>query len=299
MAQDFPQSKRSVLNKTIHQDLIDRYLTDAFKSEKDQYVKKLIITTPLRESLLRDAVHALKLPLASKGLDAGCAIGLQALLLAEEVGPQGHVTGMDIEQEFLNRAEKLIEKTGLSGQISFERGDINALPFEDQTFDWLWSADAAGYPAEKPLSLIKELARVVKPGGQIALLIYSSQMLLPGHPLLEARLNATSAGIAPFQTRMKPRSHYLRALGWYKEAGLKDTSVHTFVGSFHAPLSEKLRDALAALIEMRWGEAQSEVHPDVWAEFQRLSEPDSPDFILNCPDYYAFFTYSLFRGRVP
>jgi len=263
------------------------------------YLQKLIITNPLRESVLREAVQALQLPLGSKGLDAGCGIGVQAFLLAEAVGPQGHVTGMDINQEFLNRAEKLSDKTGLSRQLSFKRGDINKMPFGDHTFDWLWSADAAGYPAENPLSLIRELARVVKPGGQIALLIYSSQMLLPGHPLLEARLNATSAGIAPFHSGMNPQAHYLRALGWFKEAGLREESVQTFVESFHAPLSEKMRDALTALIEMRWGEARSEVIPDVWAEFQRLSEPDSPDFILNLPDYYAFFTYSLFRGRVP
>jgi ubiquinone/menaquinone biosynthesis C-methylase UbiE len=263
------------------------------------YLQKLIITNPLRESVLREAVQSLQLPLGSKGLDVGCGIGLQALLLAEAVGPQGRVTGMDINQEFLNRAEKLIKKVGLSRQISFKHGDINKMPFEDNTFDWLWSADAAGYPAEEPLSLIKELARVIKPGGQIALLIYSSQMLLPGHPLLEARLNATSAGIAPFHTGMKPQTHYLRALGWFREAGLKEASVQTFVQSFHAPLGEKLRDALTALIEMRWGGARSEVNPEVWAEFQRLSEPDSPDFILKLPDYYAFFTYSFFRGRVP
>lgn len=299
MSHDVPRHRTSVIKKTIHQDSIDEYLTDAFKSERNQYVKKLIITTPMRQAVLREAVQSLQLPLGSKGVDAGCGIGLQALLLAEVVGHQGHVTGMDINQEFLNRAEKLIKKVGLSRQISFRYGDINKLPFEENTFDWLWSADAAGYPAEEPLPLIKELTRVIKPGGQIALLIYSSQMLLPGHPLLEARLNATSAGIAPFHTDMKPQTHYLRALGWFKEAGLKETSVQTFVESFHAPLSEKLRDALTALIEMRWGGARSESNPDVWAEFQRLSEPDSPDFILKLPDYYAFFTYSFFRGRVP
>ena len=48
----------------------------------------------------------------------------------------------------------------------------------------------------KARSLVKELARVVKPGGSVALLAWSSEKLLPGHPLLEGHLNATSAGIA-------------------------------------------------------------------------------------------------------
>jgi len=268
-------------------------------SEIDRYVQRLIVTNPLRDRVIREAIQAMQLPLESHGLDAGCGIGLQALSLAEAVGPQGHVTGLDIKPEFLTNAEKLAEKVGLSEQVSFKLGDIHKLPFEDNTFDWLWSADCVGYPAEKPLPLMNGLARVVKPGGQIGLLIYSSQMLLPGYPLIEAQLNATSAGIAPFHTRMGPETHYLRALGWFREAGLEDASVRTFVESIHAPLDEKMCDALTALIEMRWEGAESEVSPDVWSEYQRLSQPDSPDFILKLPDYYAFFTYSLFCGRIP
>jgi demethylmenaquinone methyltransferase/2-methoxy-6-polyprenyl-1,4-benzoquinol methylase len=49
---------------------------------------------------------------------------------------------------------------------------------------------------------------------------------------------------------------------------------------------------------MRWGGARAEVPPDVWGEFERLTDPASADFILDLPDYYAFFTYSLFSGRV-
>lgn len=49
---------------------------------------------------------------------------------------------------------------------------------------------------------------------------------------------------------------------------------------------------------MRWGNPQSELTPQDFAEYQRLCRPESPDFILNLPDYYAFFTYSMFRGEV-
>jgi len=40
------------------------------------------------------------------------------------------------------------------------------------------------------------------------------------------------------------------------------------------------------------------VTPEDWAEFERICQPESPDFILNRPDYSAFLTYSLFHGRV-
>jgi len=53
---------------------------------------------------------------------------------------------------------------------------------------------------------------------------------------------------------------------------------------------------MLSLFEMRWEGAQSELSAEDWAEYQRLCQPESPDFILDSPDYYAFFTYSLFYG---
>jgi len=266
--------------------------------DSKQYIERLCVSNPLRQSYIRSAIQALQLPKGSKGLDAGCGIGLQALLLAEAVGPGGRVTGLDLRPEFLVHAERIAEESRLSAQVSYQQGDVNKLPFDDHTFDWIWSADCVGYPAEEPLPLVKELARVVKPGGSVAILVYSSQMLLPGYPLLEARLNATSAGIAPFTKSMRPESHWLRALGWFHAAGLEQSTAQTFVGEVQAPLGDDIRDALIALFEMRWPGAESEMPEEDWAQYQRLCQPQSPDFILNRRDYYAFFTETLFHGKV-
>jgi len=92
--------------------------------------------------------------------------------------------------------------------------------------------------------------------------------------------------------------HCLRALGWLRDARLQEPTARTFVADVHAPLSDDTRSALTATFQMLWGETQSEVTPEDRAEFQRLCQPASPDFILNLPDYYAFLTYSLFYGRV-
>jgi ubiquinone/menaquinone biosynthesis C-methylase UbiE len=71
------------------------------KAITDRYVHLLSVSDPLRESVIRRAIQALQLPQGSRGLDAGCGIGLQALLLVEAVGSQGHVTGLDVSPEFL------------------------------------------------------------------------------------------------------------------------------------------------------------------------------------------------------
>ena len=77
--------------------------------------------------------------------------------------------------------------------------------------------------------------------------------------LLEARLNATSSGIAPFVEGMRPELHFSRLLGQFRKAGLDRTYTRTFAGSVHAPLSDEIRSALTALIEMRWIDVQAEL----------------------------------------
>ena len=266
--------------------------------DMDAYAQQLAVSNPLSEAVTPSAIQALQLPPGSRGLDAGCGIGLQALSLAEAVGPAGHVTGLDLSPQFLVHAREIAEEAGLSERISFQQGDVSRLPFDDDTFDWVWSANCVGYHPAEPLPLLRELTRVAKPGGSVAILAWSSQQLLPGYPLLEARLNATSSGIAPFVKGKRPESHFLRALGWFREVGLEEPTARTFVGDAHAPLSDDMRSALMSLLDMRWPGVQSELTPEDWAEFQRLCQPESPNFILDLPDYYAFFTYSMFRGKV-
>lgn len=265
--------------------------------DTDSYMHSLLVANPLRASTLRAAIDTLQLPLGSRGLDAGCGIGLQCLLLAEAVGPTGHVTGLDVSTEFLDRGQEIAKEAGLSERISFQEGDAANLSFDTNTFDWAWSADCIGYGPWEPLPLLKELERVVKPGGIVAISGWSSENLLPGYPRLEARLRATSGGIAPFIHGKKPETHFLRALSWFREIGLKEPDAKIFADSFHAPLGHGIRNALMDLFNMRWSDAALELSSDDLSEFRRLCKPDSPGFILNLSDYYAFFTHTLFWAK--
>jgi ubiquinone/menaquinone biosynthesis C-methylase UbiE len=265
----------------------------------NQAARMLYRSTVLREPLLREVIRSLRLPASSRGLDVGCGIGVQAGLLAEAVGQAGRVTGLDASASLLELAQNFTGQASLSERVSFLLGDWNELPFESGAFDWVWSADAAGYSSPEPVKVIRELRRVVKPAGSVVVLFWSSQVLLPGYPALEARLNASRAGSAPFVAGRRPEAHFLRALGWLREAGLRECRAETFVGSVFAPLNENQRQALTELLDMRWGAAEPDVSTDDWREYYRLCKPGSPDFILNSPDYCGFFTYSVFTGRVP
>lgn len=263
------------------------------------YIQRLLEAEPLRQPLLRSIIQSLQLGEGSRGLDAGCGIGLQSLLLAEAVGSEGHVTGVDILPGLLVHAAATVAKLGLSNRIHFREADVACLPFEEQTFDWAWSADCIGYPAGDLLPLIKELMRVVKPGGEVILLGWTSQQLLPGYPLLEARLNATCSGYIPFLQGKSPASNFLRAGYWLKKAGLENVRAQTLIGEVQSPLAEGEQTALLSLFDMLWGSPQAEARSEDWQEFQRLCRKGSADLILDLPDYYAFFSYSIFRGNIP
>jgi len=267
--------------------------------ESDSYIKTFLDSGPIRDPVLRKIIQDIHLPAGSEGLDAGCGIGLITLMLAESVGEKGFVTGIDIVPEFLQYGEKAAARSGVSGHVTFQKGDILAgLPFSDHSLDWVWSMDCLGYLGEIA-SILEELKRVVRPGGKLFILVWTSQLILPGYPVLEARLNATSSSYIPVQQERGMEGQFMRLPYWFKKAGLESIQGQTFVGDVLAPLSYGERTALQSLFEMVWGLPQPGESPEIRKEYVRLCTPGSPDYILDLPGYYAFFTYTLFQGTIP
>ena len=265
------------------------------------YADQLRLANRVTEPAIRQAIEALAPPPGSRGLDAGCGIGPRTVCLAEAVGEAGKVTGLDISPDHLAAARKLAEEKGLSAQVHFVEGDILHLPFDNGSFDWVWCADTL-WPVHvvgDPVEAVRELARVVKPGGSVALVYWSSQSFLPGYPGLEARLNAAFAATTPYLVDVPPHQQYLRALSWLREAGLERPVARTFVAEVQAPLSPEMRESVTYCFEMFWGALEDHLSPEDWEAYRRLCRPDSEDFILDEPDYYGFLTYTLFCGRAP
>jgi len=264
-----------------------------------KYLKQILTGDFLRDSVMKDMFRALELPSGSRGLDAGCGPGLQCVLMTQSTGPEGHVTGLDVQREFLEYGRKAAEESGVAETVSFVQGGIQSIPVPDSAFDWAWSSDCVGYGPWEPVPLLEELIRVTRPGGRLFIAAWSSENLLPGYPGIEARLKATTAGLAPFSADAPPSRHFMKLTGFLRKTGLVDTSVSTFAGTVRAPLGPEMHEALESLFEMRWDGAEKELSKKDKAEFKRLLSPESPDFILKDPDYYAFFTYSVFSGTVP
>lgn len=104
--------------------------------DTDAYAQGLRDFHHLRESIIGSAVSVLQIKAGSRGLDAGCGIGLPTLMLAEAVGPAGHVTGLDLSPELLLKGRRIAEESGLSERITFQEGNVNRLPFGDNSTDF-------------------------------------------------------------------------------------------------------------------------------------------------------------------
>lgn len=206
---------------------------------------------------------------------------------------------METSAAHLAVAERSAQEKGLSHRAHFRRGSAENLPFGSDSFDWAWSVDCIGFIPGDPIEMIRGLARVVKPRGAVAILLWSSQLLLPGYPSLEARLNATRAGLAPVAADWPPERHFLRSMGWFSRAGLLDPSARTFVVDLCGPLQEDEKEAVAGIIEMRWEQAERELSEADRDLFRRVSDPNSADFVAGKGDFLGFFTYSMVWGVVP
>ncbi len=262
------------------------------------YAHRLLLSDALRETTIRAAIKTLAPAAGGRGLDAGCGIGSHTLMLAEALGELGRMVGVDLSSEMLALARRRASEVGLESRVTFEPGDLLSLSFDDDSFDFAWSVDCAGYAPIDPVAAIGELARVVRPGGQVAILAWSSERLLPGYPELEARLAATSAGMAPFARGSDPTRHFMRGTGWFRQVGLCDVSAQSLLGDVCAPLDDRTREAMTSLLQMRWDGAKSELQPGDRELYVRLTDSESPEHILACPDYCALFTYTMFRGTV-
>ena len=98
-------------------------------------------------------------------LDLGSGIGGPSRHLAATLGC--HVTGLDLTAEYCEVASMLARSTGLTHLVGYQQGDALHTPFDDQSFDVVWTQHTAMNIEDKP-ALYREIFRLLKQGGRLA-----------------------------------------------------------------------------------------------------------------------------------
>jgi SAM-dependent methyltransferase len=103
-------------------------------------------------------------------VDLGCGGGLDVFLAASKVGPTGKAIGIDMTTEMLELARKNAAK-GRNGKpitnVEFHQATIDKLPLSDASVDCVISNCVINLAPDKP-AVLREIARVLKPGGRLA-----------------------------------------------------------------------------------------------------------------------------------
>ncbi len=125
-------------------------------------------------------------------LDLGSGSGMDTFVAALKVGDMGKVVGIDMTDAQLEKAEKLRTRDRFE-TVSYVEGRLESLPFEDDAFDVVISNGVINLCADKGV-VFKEIARVLRTGGRLALSDIVSRSQLPESIVCDSTLWAACIG---------------------------------------------------------------------------------------------------------
>ena len=131
--------------------------------ESSDEARRLLVQE--RSGNARDALLMAGLRWGDRVLDAGCGPGGITDLIAQLVGPSGHVTGMDLSEERLAQARHVNQH---HPHVRIIPGDVRRTGLPDASFDYTWCQFVLQYIPER-WDTLAELARVTRPGGKVVI----------------------------------------------------------------------------------------------------------------------------------
>lgn len=114
-------------------------------------------------------------------LEVGCGTGATSRRLLRRPGFSGKVTGVDHSPAFIDAAVHFVSQEGTASRAAFLVGDAHELHFADQSFDAVFAHTLISHVTD-PRPVLREMARVTKPGGVVAVFDGDYSSLTYGHP---------------------------------------------------------------------------------------------------------------------
>ena len=140
-------------------------------------------------------VKQMPLPPGTRMLDVATGKGAVVLPAARLVGPEGHVTGIDLSGVILQEAERDVRTEGLTN-VELRKMDAEHLEFRDETFDVVTCAFGIFLFPDMEAAL-REMYRVCKPGGYVGVSVFDKTPppFSPGYPILLQQFMAYQTGV--------------------------------------------------------------------------------------------------------
>lgn len=232
--------------------------------------------------MLHEYLDAMRIDAAASVLDMGCGTGVAARAIAARQGFTGKVVGIDLSPHLAAAATRLAKETGAAGRLEFRTGDTRKLNIADAQFDVVVAHTLVSHVVN-PLTVIKEAARVVKPGGKVAIFDgdYASLTFDQEDPVKGEKDDA--AIIASLVTNPRVMRQMPRLL---RAAGLKLTAVFPYVlaevgkADFWASGVEAYRRFAAQSGQM------SKEYADAWAA--RLVKDADEGIFFGASNFYTY-----------
>lgn len=183
----------------------------------DQFTRQAIpfaTAAPIRdEAALRQLVAASGAGSDDTVLDVACGPGIVACAFARVAR---HVTGVDVTPAMLDQARLLADSQGLTN-LTFERGDVERLPFADGMFSLVVSRFAFHHFPD-PAGVLREMRRVCRPGGRVVV----ADAVASEDPARAAAMNRMERLKDPSTSTVLPLSALQRL---FRDAGLAPSAV--------------------------------------------------------------------------
>lgn len=138
-------------------------------------------------------ISQLQIPLGVSVADLGAGLGAYSFILSQKVGPEGKVYACDVQKDMLTRLEREIHDRGVTNIQTVWSNIENhqGTKLRDQSIDWVIIANVL-FQVEDRDSMIKEIARILKPNGNVLVVDWSESFGNLG-PHQNEVINATEA----------------------------------------------------------------------------------------------------------
>ncbi len=257
------------------------------------YSDKLSAFNRFAEPELRRALAMLDIQPGGHWLDIGCGTGLLTQLLADALGPDGRVTGVDVSLPHCRRAR--------AGGAQVALADGMQPPFVRGAFDGVWLSNTLNHMHD-PDAFLRTIPAWLKAGAQIAIgqSVFLPDMLFAWDARLErvADLACRTYYAQRYGLDDAALSAPRNWVGRLRACGYADVRARTHVIERVGPLDADGQAFFAGWFAGYWGER---IRPHVsnadWEAIQALTDPASPGFAPRRADFHYLQTYTVVSAR--